>query len=317
MDSDALLTFVTIHKAHSFSGAADILGRTQPAISRRIALLEDELGMPVFERASSGVVLSEAGRVLLPHAERVLASLRDAQGAVDAMRSDTAGSVSIAAVGTLAGTNFTAILKRFTAEHPKIGLSIRTATSAEVSDIVRRGEATLGLRYLLDRSGDIVSEQIATEAMVIACPPGHRLAGKRLASLAALRDEPWFAFPNAFAQRETFADNIFAQFQACGVGAIRWTPVDSLTAKKRLIEAGLGLALLAESTIDEEVRQGSLATIKVADLTAVNLIYAVVRKGGYLSPAALRLLDLLRRESGLAARPVRARKKTPARKRRA
>lgn len=303
MDSEALLTFVTIHQANGFSSAAEILGRSQPAISRRIALLEDELGVPVFERAASGVVLSEAGRTLLPHAERVLAALRDAQSAIEAMRTD-AGRVAIVAVGTLAGTNLTAILKRFTADHASIDLSISTATSAEVSDLVRRGEAMIGLRYLLDIAPDLVCEHIASETMAVVCSAEHPFAGRRLKSLAALHHERWFAFRNAYDRRETFADNIFAQFQARGVGEIRWTSVDSLNAMKRLVEAGLGIALLPESAVDEELRIGSLARIPVADLKVANPIYAVVRKGGYLSPATLNLLALLRTAPGLASRPV-------------
>lgn len=307
MNSESLLTFVTIHQASSFSAAADLLGRSQPAISRRIALLEDQLGVPVFERAAGGVTLSEAGRTLLPHAERVLAALRDATSAIQAMRTETAGSVSIVAVGTLAGTNLTAILKRFAANHAGIDLSIRTANSAEVSAVVRRGDASIGLRYLHDIAPDIVSEHIASERMAVVCAAEHRFANRRIRSLADLRDETWFAFPNAFEQRETFADNIFAQFQARGIGAIRWTPIDSLSAKKRLIEAGLGLALLPESAIEDELRARSLATIQVADFNAANPIYAVVRKGGYLSPATQSFLSLLR-HSGLATR-------SPARKR--
>lgn len=300
LDNEALLTFVTIHQANGFSSAAEVLGRSQPAISRRIALLEDELGVPVFERASGGVVLSEAGRALLPHAERVLAALRDAESAIKALRTEVAGRVAIVAVGTLAGTNLTAVLKRFAADHPKVDLSISTATSAEVSDRVRRGEAMIGLRYLLDIAPDLVCEHIASETMVVACSAQHRFAGKRLGSLAALCHEPWFAFRNAYDQRETFADNIFAQFQARGIGEVRWTSIDSLNAMKRLVEAGLGIALLPESAIDEERRLGSLATIPVADLHVANPIYAVLRRGGYLSPATLHLLALLRSAPGLA-----------------
>lgn len=288
----------------AFSRAAEILGRSQPAISRRIALLEDELGVPVFERAASGVVLSEAGRTLLPHAERVLAALRDAESAIMARRTDGAGRVAIVAVGTLAGTNLTAILKRFAVDHPRIDLTISTATSAEVSDQVRRGEAMIGLRYLLDIAPDLVSEHIASETMAVVCSAEHPFAGKRLKTLAALRHETWFAFRNAYDQRETFADNIFAQFQARGVGEICWTSIDSLNAMKRLVEAGLGVALLPESAIDEERRIGSLATIPVADLKVANPVYAVVRRGGYLSPATLNLLALLRTAPGLASRPV-------------
>lgn len=310
MDSESLLTFVTIHQARSFSAAADILGRSQPAISRRIALLEDQLGVPVFERAAGGVTLSEAGRTLLPHAERVLAALHDAASAIQAMRTETAGRVSIVAVGTLASTNLTAILKRFAASYPGIDLSIRTANSAEVSDLVRRGDASLGLRYLDDTAPDIVSEHIASEPMVVVCAAEHRLAKRRLKSLADLRDEAWFAFPNAFEQRESFADNIFAQFQSRGIGTIRWTPIDSLSAKKRLIEAGLGLALLPESAIGDELRSGSLATIPVADFNAANPIYAVVRKGGYLSPATQNLLSLLRSQSGFATKSTPRKRKS-------
>ncbi|QNA86684.1 LysR family transcriptional regulator [Sphingomonas sp. So64.6b] len=303
MDSEALLTFITIHHANGFSSAAEILGRSQPAISRRIALLEDELGVPVFERAASGVVLSEAGRVLLPHAERVLAALHDARSAIEAMRMGVAGRVALVAVGTLAGSNLTPVLKRFTAEHPRVDLTISTATSAEVSELVRRGEAMIGLRYLLDVTPDLVCEHIASETMVVVCAAEHPFAGKRLTSIAALRDERWFAFRSAYDQRESFADNIFAQFQARGIGAIYWAPIDSLNAMKRLVEAGLGLALLPESAIEEERRVGSLATIMIADLKVANPVYAVVRRGGYLSPATLNLLSLLRTEPNLVDRP--------------
>ena len=74
MDSDALQTFVAVHREQGFSRAARVLNRTQPAISRRISLLEHELGAPLFERVSGGIVLSQAGRVLLPYAERAQAS---------------------------------------------------------------------------------------------------------------------------------------------------------------------------------------------------------------------------------------------------
>ena len=294
MDSQALLTFVAIHRAGGVSAAALELSRTQPAISRRLALLEDEVGAPLFERVAGGVVLSAAGRALLPHAERVLSAVRDAESAMQALRAEGGGPVSLAAVGTLAGANLSAVLRIFAAEQPKAELSIRTATSAEISDIVRRGEATIGLRYLLGPAADLECDLIGVETLRVVCRADHKLAGKAIASLAMLRDETWFAFPNAFAHRETYADNVFAQFQAHGVGAIKWQPVDSQSAQKRLIEAGFGLALLPDSAIHEELRARTLAAIDVADLRVGNPVYAVTRKGGYLSPASARLLALLR-----------------------
>ncbi|HET9696770.1 MAG TPA: LysR family transcriptional regulator, partial [Terriglobales bacterium] len=91
MDSELLTTFVTICRQRSFSRAAVQLHRTQPAISRRIGLLEQQLGTPLFERGAGELVLSQAGRVLLPFAERALAALRDAEDAVGDLRNANAG----------------------------------------------------------------------------------------------------------------------------------------------------------------------------------------------------------------------------------
>lgn len=294
MESEALRTFLAIHHLGGFSQAARVLNRTQPAISRRIALLEDELGAPLFDRISGRVVLSQAGRMLLPYAERALAAIEDCAAVTQALLAETSGPVSIVVVGTLASTNLTAVLKSFAVNFKAVELRLSTATSVEVSDRVRRGEAVIGLRYLHDPSPDIIGTLLGTEKLVVASSADHPLAHKKVASLTDLRSETWLAFPSAYDQREAYADNIFAQFLACGIGAVRWTPVDSLTAQKRLIEAGFGIALLPESGLYEELRSRSLATIEVQGLDVANPIYAVTRKGGYLSPAAEELLNRLK-----------------------
>jgi DNA-binding transcriptional LysR family regulator len=320
MDSESLRTFLAIHRAGGFTRAAQQLHRSQPAVSRRIALLEHEVGAPLFERTASGVVLSQAGRVLLPHTERALAALEDCAASIHALRTGAAGPIAIAAVGTLASTDLTPALERFAAQHPGVELTLRTATSSEVSDLVRRGEATLGLRYLRDPSRDVVCTALEPEHMVVACSVRHRFAGRRVKSLAELHAEPWLAFASQRDQREASADNIFSQFLTRGVASLRWTPVDSLTAQKRLIEAGFGLALLPESSVREELAAGSLDTIDVADLRAANPVFAIVRRGGYLSPAAQDLFELLRTRLALKARrgsrASRARRRPAARGRR-
>src|ERR1700752_109699 len=147
MDSDALLTFLTVHRRGGISSAAKALHRSQPAISRRIALLEQELGVPLFERIAGRTVLSDAGRVMVPYAERAVAATQDAENAVKALARPDSGPVALAVVGTLAGSQLARIIKRFAREHPNVNVTLRTATSAEVSELIRRGEATIGLRY--------------------------------------------------------------------------------------------------------------------------------------------------------------------------
>lgn len=300
MDSDSLLTFLTIHRRGGISNAAKALHRSQPAISRRIALLEQELGVPLFERIAGRTMLSDAGRVLVPYAERAVAATQDAENAVRALARPNSGPIALAVVGTLAGGRLSAVLKRFAAAYPQVELSLRTATSAEVSDLVRRGEVTIGLRYDRDLSPDLDCELLFAERLRVVCALDHPRAGRRVAKLAELRGERWIAFPVVPRRREITAAHVFALFQTHGLGEIDWTPVDSLTAQKRLVEAGLGIALLSESNAAEELRHKTIATIGVRDLTASQDVVAVTRRGGYLSAAARRLMETVRKEFGRA-----------------
>lgn len=293
MDSEALLTFVTIHRAGGFSAAADVLHRSQPAISRRIQLLEGELGGPLFERTVAGPRLSQLGETLLPHAERVLAALKDAGAAVRELRDADAGPLSLALVGTLAGAPLTDLLRRFAAEAPGASLTLRTATSRQVSELVRGGEATLGVRYFADRSPDLECHRMAPERLAVVCAPGHPLAGRRVERLTELADARWLAFPRRDESGELAAETLSMEFLRRGVSEFAWSGVDSLTAQKRLAEAGFGIALMPLSGAEEELAAGRLALIEVGDLDAANPVFAIVRRGGYLSRAARRLLDML------------------------
>lgn len=301
MDTEALKTFMTVHRARGFSNAAEVLGRSQPAISRRIALLEEELRAPLFERTAAGVALSQAGRVLLPYAERALAALQDAEHAVRALSTGNAGPVALAVVGTLANADLTAILRDFAQRCPAVDLTLQTATSAEVSDLVRRGEAAIGLRYEHDASPDLDDEDLAAEPVVVACANEHALAGRSIKTLAELRSERWIAFPEVPGRREITASHVFALFLTHGLGEVDWTPVDSLTAQKRLVEAGFGLALMPHSYVDEELASGAVSMIQVEDLRASTPIVTVTRRGGFLSAASQSLLELLRKRYGEAS----------------
>ena len=294
MDSDALNTFLIVHRRGGISNAAKALHRTQPAISRRIALLEQELGVPLFERVAGRAMLSDAGRVMVPYAERAVAAAQDAENAVRALTHSNSGPVALAVVGTLAGGGLAAIMKRFAGQHPDVDLTLRTATSAEVSGLIRRGEATIGLRYDLVRSDDLDYERLFAEPLRVVCAPDHPRAGRRVARLADLRGERWIAFPEVPGRREISASHVFALFQAHGLGEVDWTPVDSLTAQKRLIEAGFGIALLAHSNVADELASASISTIGVGDLAASHDIVAVTRRGGFLSAASRRLLEIIR-----------------------
>ncbi|MCR5885777.1 LysR family transcriptional regulator [Rhizobacter sp. J219] len=295
MDSDALDTFLAVHRHGGVSAAALALSRTQSAISRRLAVLEAAVGAPLFERIGRGLVLSDVGRALLPHAERVTAAVGDARAAVQAAQAGTGGVVQMVTVGTLAHTGLAAALKRARAAQPQLDLRLQTATSAQVSELVRSGAAAVGLRYFADPSPDLDCRVVQTEHLVVACAASHPLAGKRVASLSRLAGERWLAFPVQDRHSEFFAATVFAQFTTRGVHTLDWVAIDSLSAQKRLVEAGFGLALLQASAVADELARRELALIRVGDLDASVPVALVTRRGAYLSGGAQALIAQLHR----------------------
>jgi DNA-binding transcriptional LysR family regulator len=292
MNLHDLQTFVSIAQLGGVTRAAGQLHRSQPAITRRINLLEDQLGVPLLERGRGGTLLTEAGRTFLPYAEAVLAAVKDGTHAVQALQGEDHGAVSLAIVGTLAGTTIVAQLRRFSARHRNARLELRTANSFEVSDMVRRGEVSLGLRYFADPSAELISQKIAEERLVVVCSARHECAGKKLRNPERLRTEQWLSLPMT-RHRDSLAHLVARQLASAQLDDVPVMAIDSLAAQKRLIEAGIGIALLPESSIAEELRLGTLSVIEVRQLQTTVPIHVLHRKNGYLSGASRTLLSII------------------------
>ena len=238
MEFIEIQAFVAVAAEGNFTRAAATLHLSQPAVSRRIDLLERELGAPLFDRIPTGARLTEAGEAFLPHAQRALAAARDGAAAVDALLTGDRGMITLAVVGTLASTELTARLVAFRASYPEVRLELRTARSDEVGDLVRRGEVALGLRYFPDPAEAIISTPVSEEALVVVgsssavvgmSPPG---AVDRLMSVGRLDADPrepvdpaalagmaWVAFPlDTGSSGEPFACVLERQLAAAGGG---------------------------------------------------------------------------------------------------
>jgi len=285
--------FLAIARNGGFTRGSAALHLSQPATSRRIKLLEAELGAPLFDRLGRGVTLTEAGRAFLPHAQALLASMRDGIDAVNAVRGTGQGTVTLALVGTLASSSLTARLSRLCQEHPGLDLRLRTALSAEISALVLRGDAALGLRYGTDPDPGLVSVIIHRERLVPVCPPGHPLAAGGTDLAAALAGQRWLAFPPRPGAPDAYAVALQQLLAAHGLGAAEILPIDSLTAQKRMAEAGFGLAILPESSLDEELRTGTLRAIDAPALTATIPVALIRRRNAFQTGAARALTAAL------------------------
>jgi DNA-binding transcriptional LysR family regulator len=258
--------------------------------------LEHELGAPLFERLRGRARLTEAGRAFLPHAEAALASLRDARDAVRNLHAGVEGMISLALVGTLADTHIVDALRQFAALWEKVRIELRTASSGEVTDLVRRGEATLGLRYYTSDRSDLASLDAGSETMLVVAAPGHQLAGRQVRHARLLTGERWVGFPPTPGERGS-GQTLARQLVRAGLDGADVTFIDSLTAQKRLAQAGFGLALVPESSVRDELRQGALVTLDIPSMRTAIPITAIHRRNGYLSSAAKALLTLLTREA--------------------
>ena len=185
-------------------------------------------------------------------------------------------------------------LRRFREARPGIDLRLRTALSREVSELVRRGEATLGLRYDADSHPDLVSARIHDEPMVAVCSARHPLARAQRVGVKALAGERWIAFPSRLGRAPEAYSSALEQALAAGrLGGAEVIPIDSLTAQKRMVEAGFGLALLPESSVDEELRAGTLRALRIPALRVTIPVVLIHRRRAYLSGAARALMAIL------------------------
>jgi DNA-binding transcriptional LysR family regulator len=220
--------------------------------------------------------------------------MRDGFDSVRALHQVDRGTITLALVGTLASTTLTGCLQRFRDAHPRVELRLRTALSQEVSVLVRRGDATLGLRYGGDPHPEMLSVGVYDEPMMVVCSPRHPLARRRQVTPSALGAERWVAFPprnDAF--YEPYPWSLQNRLAAWGLSPAEIIPIDSLTAQKRMVEAGFGLALLPESSVDEELRTGTLRAMRIAGKSVTIPVVLIHRRRGYLSGAAKALMTEL------------------------
>ncbi|WP_214325678.1 LysR family transcriptional regulator [Nonomuraea sediminis] len=289
MTIEEIEAFVCIARLGGFTEASRRLDRSQPAISRRIRELERSLGTELFERTGRRAALTEAGRALLPYAETVLATIRDGERAVqDVSEPGGAQSLSLAIVGTLADSHIVDALRAFEAHFPEVTVDLRTATSREVSTLVRDGEASLGLRYFPDADPELESIPLGAERLLVVVPASHPVTARRLPDLRAFHGERWLGFPPERGQSDSLG-HLLERLTESPI-----TRVDSLTAQKRLVEAGLGIALMPTSSVREELRIGSLRAIEIDNLGASLPVVVVRRRSGYRSRPATAFLDALK-----------------------
>ncbi|MFJ3877762.1 LysR family transcriptional regulator [Streptomyces sp. NPDC090077] len=281
--------FLRVARDGSFTAAARALGYTQSAVSRQVQALEEEWGTALFDRLPRGVRLTEAGRVLLPHAEGVRDRLRAARAELTALRSLGGGTLR---VGAFAAANVSLVpraLAAFGDRYP--GVTVVHSEGPTAKHAALLAEGALDLAVLSTPAGVELPgpelHHLLDEPMYAALPLGHRYAGRSVLHLAELADEDWIE-GDVRPEQTLLAPALAAGFRPRV--AFR---VNDWTAKQGFVAAGLGITVLPELAAGAVRPDVVLVPVDPADLPC-RKVYAGTPRGLRRPPAVGAFLSLLR-----------------------
>lgn len=202
MDLDQLRYFLRVAERQNFTRAAEELSISQPALSRSIQKLEEELGQPVFERRMRSLTLTDAGILLLSRAQAALSILEDTKAEIT--DDGKSGRVRVGAIPTIAPYFLPKILRRFSREFPKAALIVREDTTDSLLQCCRQGEIDLAILAMPVPARHLEVEDLFEEELFLVLPPEHHLVAKEKIRVGDLEPYPFVLLDEA----HCLADNI-------------------------------------------------------------------------------------------------------------
>ena len=287
MESNSLKAFLTIVDQGSFSEAADTLHLTQPAISKRLAALENQLGATLIDRSHRQLRMTDAGARLLPHARRIVDEIHNARMALSADSATVEGELPIIASHHIGLHHLPNWLRRFTRNFPDVALSLQFMESDVAYEQMRKRNAELAFVTLSDSMDRHfrVYEQWA-DPMAFVCGPEHSLATREALTLADLAQYPALlpdttTAPSRVVSRLSLEANLPLHPQM---------PTNYLETIKMMTSVGLGWSVLPLSMVDNSVQRLD------PGIPVTRVLGAVGLAGRQLSSAARALIDVVQQE---------------------
>jgi DNA-binding transcriptional LysR family regulator len=291
MDTRQLAAFVAVVERKSFSRAAERLGVTQPAVSLQIGALERRLGVQLLDRSGRRVEPTEAGQQLYRSAQRVLAAeeqlLDELVGG-----SRIAGRFELGASTGPGGSVVPVLLAELAQAHPDVTVALTVADTHRIVELVADRTLELGVVGFARRHRTVVFEPLFRDEVVLACPPGHRFAGKTI-SLDDLHDETLILMQEGAGVREAIEDEL----RQVGVRIRDFAPRLELGLQESVrtaVEAGFGVTFISRSAIEAALAAGTLAEARVEGLNPVREILLARSSGRTLTRIAEAFLELAR-----------------------
>ncbi|MDQ3993116.1 MAG: selenium metabolism-associated LysR family transcriptional regulator [Actinomycetota bacterium] len=285
MDTRQLAAFCAVVERKSFSRAAEQLGVSQPAVSLQIAALEKRLGRRLIDRSGRRVEPTEAGQLLYRRAQRMLALEEQLlEEVVAGTEGELRGTIEIGA-STGPGDNVVPLLLcEFQQRNPNVHVALSVFDTQTVVEQVALRELELGVVGAARRHRSVRFEPLLRDEVVLACPPGHRIAGRTI-TLDELRRQPLIVMQEGAGVRQVIEDELR------GAG-IRLRELDIRLelglqeSVKSAVRAGYGVSFISRSGVEADLAAGTLAAARVDGLEPVREISLVRATGRALTRAS-------------------------------
>ncbi|MCK8502442.1 LysR family transcriptional regulator [Myxococcus fulvus] len=288
MTRDQLQAFLRVAQEGRLSPAAKGLGLSQSGLSRQLQALEAELGTRLLVRTPAGAVLTDAGERFLPHARRALDALAAGTSELERLSGTPRGPVSLGTLHTVGAYLLPDIIPTFARSFPEVRPRLSEGMSTALEDNVVRGVLDLAIVSLPVRHTDLVAQKLWEEVLVLAVPRGHRLTKvTRPLSLADVVEETWVVIPSMSGTRA-----LEAECEARGVTPRLALETDNAEAMRRMVERGLGVALIPELMARDHQSRG-FDVVPLAKSGLKRQVALVHRGEGYLTAAARELKSFI------------------------
>ncbi|HXY85959.1 MAG TPA: selenium metabolism-associated LysR family transcriptional regulator [Gaiellaceae bacterium] len=277
METRQLAAFCAVVERKSFSLAAERLGVTQPAISLQIRSLEQRLGTQLLDRSGRRVEPTEAGTRLYATAQRLLALEQQLYDELAGTDGQLTGTLELGASTGPGGTVVPVLLCEFREQHPEVRVRLSVSDTQSVVDRVADRELELGIVGAARRHRGVTFEPFFRDEVVLACPAGHRFAG-RTVSVEELRSEPLLVMQEGAGVRQVIEDELRT------VG-LRLRDLDVRVelglqeSVRSAVAGGHGCTFISSSAIEADVAAGTIATARVRGLDPVRENFLVRSNG--------------------------------------
>ena len=271
MDTRQLAAFCAVVDRRSFSQAAERLGVTQPAVSLQVRALEKRLGTQLLDRSGRRVEPTEAGWRLYRGAQKLLSLEEQIESDVAAtVEGELQGNLVLGASTGPAAIVVPLLLGEFQRENPGVHVSLTVSDTHTVVERVAARELELGIVGAARRQRGVRFEPFFSDEVILACPPGHRFAGRTIA-LDALREEPLILMQEGAGVRQIVEDSLRRR-------GVRLRDLDVRLelglqeSVRRAVQAGYGVTFISRTAVESELDAGTLTEARVQGLEATREI---------------------------------------------